>query len=218
MSVAIAAVARVAEQFDGASQQKDASTLGMWAFIATEVLFFGVLFAGYTVCRVNFPAAFAAASRHTDITLGTIETAILLVSSFLAALAVRSIQLGEQRTAAMLLGSTALLGVSFLVLHGFEYHAEYDEGLIPGIRYTQSGPQAAPMQLFFCLYYLITGFHSLHVLIGVIVLTWMTRRVMRRDFSPGYFTPVELSVFYWHLVDIVWIFVFPAIYLIGRAA
>jgi cytochrome c oxidase subunit 3 len=102
-------------------------------------------------------------------------------------------------------------------MHGFEYFSEYGEGLIPGIRYTQQGPLAAPMQLFFCLYYFITGFHSLHVGIGVVLLLVMARRTWRGRFSARYYTPLELSALYWHLVDIVWIFVYPLIYLVGRA-
>jgi cytochrome c oxidase subunit 3 len=207
----------LAGQFDDATQQRDASALGMWVFLATEALFFGVLFTGYTVCRVRFPEAFAAGSRHTDMLMGTIETAVLLTSSCAVALALRDVQLGGRRIAMWLLLLTAALGVSFLVMHGFEYYSEYGEGLIPGIRYTQQGPLAAPMQLFFCLYYFITGFHSLHVGIGVVLLLVMARRTWRGRFSARYYTPLELSALYWHLVDIVWIFVYPLIYLVGRA-
>jgi cytochrome c oxidase subunit 3 len=206
-----------AEQFDDAEQQREAATLGMWSFIATEILFFGVLFAGYTLCRVRFPQAFAVASRHTDMLLGSLETAALLLSSCAVALAVREVQLGGRRIGTWLVLATAALGIAFLVMHGFEYVAEYREGLIPAIRYTQTGPLAAPMQLFFCLYYFITGFHGLHVLIGVVVLILMARRTHRGDFDQDYYTPLELSALYWHLVDVVWIFVFPLMYLVGRA-
>ena len=209
--------AMLAEQFDDAVQQRDASALGMWTFLATEALFFGVLFTGYTVCRVRFPEAFAAGSRHTDMLMGTLETAVLLTSSCAVALALRDVQLGGRRIATSLLLFTAALGVSFLVMHGFEYYAEYGEGLIPGIHYTQQGPLAVPMQLFFCLYYFITGFHSLHVVIGVVLLLVMARRTWRGQFGAQYCTPLELSALYWHLVDIVWIFVYPLIYLVGRA-
>lgn len=207
----------LAEQFDDAVQQREAATLGMWTFISTEVLFFGVLFAGYTLCRVRFPEAFAQGSRHTDLLLGSLETATLLISSCAAALAVREVQLGGKRIATWLLLATAALGLAFLLMHGFEYVAEYHEGLIPGVRYTQSGPLARPMEIFFCLYYFITGFHGLHVTIGVGVLLVMAARTHRGDFTQDYYTPLELSALYWHLVDIVWIFVFPLIYLIGRS-
>ncbi|GAB2560725.1 cytochrome c oxidase subunit 3 family protein [Dyella jejuensis] len=207
----------VQQQFDDAPQQKAAAMLGMWAFIATEVLFFGVLFAGYVICRWRFPLAFLEGSAHTDFALGTTETAILLTSGCIAALAVREIQLDNARRSAILLVVTALLGVAFLVLHGMEYHDEYGEGLIPGLRYTQSGPGAAPMEIFFSLYYVITGFHSLHVLIGVVLLLTMAVRTWRGQFHADYYTPIEVAALYWSLVDIVWIFVYPAIYLVGSS-
>jgi len=208
---------RLREQFDDVAQQQEAATLGMWAFLATEILFFGVLFAAYTFCRVRFPAAFTAGSRHTDLTLGTLETTVLLASSFCVAVAVRDLQLGGRRLASLLLTFTALLGVCFLVIHGFEYVAEYREGLVPAVHYTQAGVVAVPMQLFFFLYYVTTGFHGLHVTIGVGLLTAMAWRTNRGDFDAGYHTPVELTALYWHLVDIVWLFVFPLMYLVGRA-
>ncbi|HET6806395.1 MAG TPA: cytochrome c oxidase subunit 3 [Frateuria sp.] len=207
----------VPEQFDDPVQQREAATLGMWAFLATEILFFGVLFAGYTYCRVLFPQAFAAASRHTDMLLGTIETAVLLTSSCAVALSVREVQLGGRRMAVALLGLAALLGTSFLVMHGFEYYAEYGEGLIPGIHYTQQGIYARGIEVFYCLYYFITGFHSIHVAVGVALMLAMAWRTWHRAFDPDYHTPLELTALYWHLVDIVWIFVYPVIYLVGRA-
>lgn len=209
--------AAVQQQFDDASQQKEAAMLGMWAFIATEVLFFGVLFAAYVVCRWRFPLAFVEGSAHTDFAMGTAETAILLTSGCLAAIALRQIQLDRARQSAMLLMITSALGVAFLVLHGMEYHDEFEEGLIPGIRYTQTGPDARGVELFFSLYYVITGFHSLHVLIGVVLLLVMAIRTWRGTFSSAYYTPIEITGLYWSLVDIVWIFVYPAIYLVGSA-
>jgi len=210
------ATARLAEQFDDVSQQREASTLGMWIFLATEVLFFGVLFAGYAYGHLLHGAAFAEAGRETDLVLGTIETSVLLTSSCLVALAVRAVQLGRQRGAAVLLLCTAALGTAFLVLHGFEYAHEYKEGLVPGLHWTQVGPSAPYKQLFYFLYFSITGFHSLHVSIGVVVLCVMAWRTMHGHFGPSWHTPLELSALYWHLVDLVWIFVFPLLYLLGR--
>ena len=207
----------VEEQYDDAVQQREAATLGMWVFLATEILFFGVLFASYTICRVLYPQGFAAASRHTDMLLGTIETAVLLTSSSLIALGVRAIKLDERRLAARLLVGTGLLGISFLVMHGFEYYKEYTEHLIPGIDFAQNGPHAHAVELFFCLYYFITGFHSLHVIIGVTVILVLAARVARGAFGPQRYTTLELTALYWHLVDIVWIFVYPLIYLVGRS-
>lgn len=205
------------EQFDDPVQQREAATLGMWLFLATEILFFGVLFASYTISRVLHPAGFAVASRHTDMLLGTIETAVLLISSTLIALAVRATKLDQRNWAFGLLLGTSALGVSFLVMHAFEYYKEYTEHLVPGINFDQQGIHAHAVQLFFCLYYFITGFHSLHVLVGVTIIGVLAARVARGTYGPGRYTTLELSALYWHLVDIVWIFVFPIIYLVGRA-
>jgi cytochrome c oxidase subunit III len=207
----------LAEQFDDLVQQREAATLGMWIFLATEILFFGVLFASYTVCRVLYAEGFAVASRRTDMLLGTLETAVLLTSSCLIALGVRSIKLNQRATATTLLLATAALGVTFLVMHGFEYRREYLEHLVPGIDFLQLGPNAHAVELFFCLYYFITGFHSLHVLIGVCVITVVAVRTLRCDYGADRYTPPELTALYWHLVDIIWIFVYPVIYLVGRS-
>lgn len=204
-------------QFDDAPQQREAAMLGMWAFIATEVLFFGVLFTAYVVCRWSFPLPFVEGCAHLDFSMGTTETAVLLTSGCLVALASREIQLGRARLSATLLAATAMLGIVFLALHGSEYRDEYVEGLMPGLRYTQHGPDAAQMELFFALYYVITGFHSLHVLIGVVLLLVMAVRTWRGSFSAKYYTPVEVSGLYWGLVDIIWIFAYTALYLVGSA-
>lgn len=209
--------AHLEEQYDDLVQQREAATLGMWLFLATEILFFGVLFASYTICRVLHAADFADASRRTDMLLGTLETAVLLTSSSLVALGVRAIKLGQRVPCTVLLLATAALGTTFLVMHGFEYRSEYHEHLIPGVNFDQHGPNAGGVELFFCLYYFITGFHSLHVLIGVIVLTTLAARVRRGRYGPQRFTTLELAALYWHLVDIVWVFVYPLIYLVGRS-
>ena len=208
---------QVEEQYDDATQQREAATLGMWVFIATEVLFFGVLFASYTICRILYPQGFAVASRQTDMALGTAETAVLLISSCLIALGARAVKLDQNRLAAGLLAGTAALGLGFLVMHGFEYHKEYTEHLVPGVDFLQRGPQARAVELFFCLYYCITGFHSLHVAIGVSVILVLVVRVLRGAYGSQRYTTPELTALYWHLVDIVWIFVYPLIYLVGRA-
>ncbi|HEY6484462.1 MAG TPA: cytochrome c oxidase subunit 3 family protein [Steroidobacteraceae bacterium] len=223
MSAAASEIARdertapVEEQYDDAVQQREAATHGMWVFLSTEILFFGVLFASYTVCRVLYSRGFAEASRHTDMLLGTIETAVLLTSSSLIALGVRALKLDQRRSATWLLVGTGLLGVSFLVMHGFEYYKEYTEHLVPGIDFAQPGPHAQAIELFFCLYYFITGFHSLHVLVGVTLILVLAARIHGGAFGPRRYTTLELTALYWHLVDIVWIFVYPLIYLVGRS-
>jgi len=208
---------RVEVQFNDPVQQREAATLGMWLFLSTEIMFFGVLFASYTICRVLYPEGFAEASRHTDMLFGTIETAVLLTSSSLVALALRSIKLDQRRAATWLLLGTAALGVTFLVMHGFEYYNEYTEHLIPGINFDQPGPHSRAIELFFCLYYFITGFHSVHVIIGVVLISTLAIRVAHGTFGPKNYTTLELTALYWHLVDIVWIFVYPIIYLVGRS-
>jgi cytochrome c oxidase subunit 3 len=167
--------------------------------------------------RVLNPDGLAAASRHTDMLLGTAETAVLLSSSCLIALAVRAVKLDQNRLATGLLAGTAGLGLAFLVMHGFEYHKEYIEHLIPGVDFTQRGRNAHAIELFFCLYYCITGFHSLHVAIGVAVILVLAVRVAHGSFGSWRYTTPELAALYWHLVDIVWIFVYPLIYLVGRS-
>lgn len=207
----------LAEQYDDPVQQREAATLGMWLFLATEILFFGVLFASYTVCRVLYPQGFAIASRHTDMLFGTLETAVLLISSTAIALGVRALKLDQRRSAVVLLAVTGGLGITFLTMHGFEYYHEYYEHLVPGLDFSQPGASAAAVELFFCLYYFITGFHSLHVLTGVVIILVLALRVARGAFGPRRYTTLELTALYWHLVDIVWIFVYPALYLVGRA-
>jgi len=206
----------IAEQFDDAGQQHATAQFGMWLFLTTEVLFFGVLFTGYAVCRARDPQAFLLGSRHTEIIFGAIEAGILLLSSATVTFAVNLVKFDERRMVTALLAITALLGVTFLVLHGVEYSHEYDEHLMIGVDFAQHGPHARGIELFFFLYYAMTLYHSLHVLIGVCVLATMGALVWRRKIRSEYTTPLLLAGLYWHLVDIVWIFLFPLMYLIGR--
>lgn len=198
------------------AQQKDASTLGMWVFLVTEIMFFGGLFSGYVVYRSLFPGVFAAASHHLDITLGALNTAVLICSSLTMALAVRSAQLGARRLLVGFLSSTLLLGSVFLVIKSIEWWHKYTEGHIPGpwFRWEQAG--AGNAQIFFSLYFSLTGLHALHMVIGVGLLAVLAIRAWRGRFSSAYYTPVDLTGLYWHFVDIVWIFLFPLLYLIGR--
>lgn len=206
----------VAEQFDDAGQQRATAQFGMWVFLATEVLFFGVLFAGYAICRLRNPEAFLLGSQHTEIAFGAAEACILLVSSATMTFAVNLVAFDERRWVTGLLAVTALLGVAFLVLHGIEYYHEYQEHLMVGVDYAQRGPHARGMELFFFLYYAMTLYHSLHVLVGVGVTTTMAVLAWRRRVRSDYPTPLVVAGLYWHLVDIVWIFLFPLMYLIGR--
>ena len=209
--------ALVAHQFDDAAQQRDAARLGMWVFLATEILFFGALFVAYTATRVHDPQAFAIASRLTNLTLGSVNTGVLLTSSLMMALAVRSTKLGLRRASIAFLLATAALGTVFLGIKFTEYYLDWRDHLVPVIDFAHTGPHAGGVETFFYMYFFMTGVHSIHLIIGIVtmlVLAWMAKR---RDFSPDYFTPVELGGLYWHLVDIVWIFLYPLLYLVSRS-
>ncbi len=208
----------VAEQFDDLPQERETNTLGMWIFLATEVMFFGVLFLGYTVYRGSYPVAFADASRHLNTLIGGVNTAVLLCSSTAMALAIHAIQVGQRRNLIRLLLLTALLGIVFMVLKAIEYYGDYREHLMPlfGLPFIYDGPAPEQAKLFFHLYYIMTGFHALHLTIGIIVILIMAFLSWRGHFSAEKHIPVELTGLYWHFVDIVWIFLFPLLYLIGK--
>jgi cytochrome c oxidase subunit 3 len=213
----LASLARpVAHHFDDVAQQHEAASIGMWAFLVTEVMFFGGMFLAYTVYRILYPQTFAHASHHLDVRLGTVNTAVLIGSSFTMALAVHGAQVGWRRGVTRALLATMALGAVFLVIKASEYGHKFHEGLVPGPGFTYPGPDAHQAQLFFSLYFVMTGFHALHMVIGIGLLSWLALGARRGRFGPGYFTPVELTGLYWHFVDIVWIFLFPLLYLIGR--
>ena len=205
-----------AHQFDTLEQQHEATTLGMWVFLATEVLFFGGMFAAYGVYRYWYGADFAAASRRLDVVLGGINTAILLTSSLTMALAVRATQLGNRRMTTAFLLMTLLLGTAFLGVKGVEYAHKYHEHLIPGEQFTFDG-QARFTQIFFSLYFAMTGMHALHMVIGIGMIAILIYMNLRHRFAPSYYFPVEMGGLYWHFVDIVWVFLFPLLYLVDRS-
>lgn len=206
----------VEEQFINAPQQREAAALGMWVFLATEVLFFGVLFASYVIGRVLYPGGFAEASRHTHVIVGSVNTAILLTSSLCMALAVRAAMLEASRTVTWFLVATFLLGAAFLGLKGYEYYAEFRDGLVPAVNLPLHAG-ANPIALFFFLYFVMTGLHALHLAIGLVVVAVLAIRAAKGEFTRGYYHPVEIGGLYWHFVDIVWIFLYPLIYLVSRA-
>jgi cytochrome c oxidase subunit 3 len=207
----------VAHHFDDAEQQREASTLGMWVFLATEVMFFGGLFTAYVAYRSLYPGAFGHASNHLNVTLGTVNTIALITSSLTMALAVHAAQVGRRpgTIVGWLLVTMALGGV-FLGIKSYEYAHKFHEGLVPGPAFRYAGPDAPQAQLFFSLYFAMTGLHAVHMVIGVCLLSWLARAAWRGRFSGGWHTPVENCGLYWHFVDIVWIFLFPLLYLIGR--
>ncbi|MEX0938560.1 MAG: cytochrome c oxidase subunit 3 family protein [Pirellulales bacterium] len=212
--------AHVAHHFDDATQQAHSATLGMWLFLATEVLFFGGMFLGYAQYRYLYPHAFAEGSHHLDVVLGTINTGILLASSLSVAMAIHGAQLGHRKTLIRLLVVTIVLGIAFLGIKAYEYWHKYQEHLVPGRRFDPHVPagEAAPppeMELFFSFYFTMTAVHALHMVIGIGVMIALVVMASRHRFSAEYYTPVEMSGLYWHFVDIVWVFLFPLLYLVG---
>lgn len=207
----------VAHQFDDAEQQQEASSLGMWVFLSTEIMFFGGLFTGYAAYRSSYPAAFAEASRHLDIVLGGTNTAVLLTSSLTMAMAVHSAQTGNRRKLIRFLLLTMALGATFLGIKFIEYFQKFEEHLVPGSGFVFDGPNARHAQLFFSFYFTMTGMHALHMIIGICLMGILVVLAWRRKFSPGYYTPVEVAGLYWHFVDIVWVFLFPLLYLVDRS-
>ena len=205
-----------AHQFDDFEQQHDAASLGMWIFLATEVMFFGGMFLGYTIYRLLYADAFAAASNHLELWLGALNTTILLLSSFTMASAVYHAALGRERALRISLVLTIALGATFLGIKFYEYHQKFEELLVPGASFAFPGPFSAPAEIFFSFYFAMTGMHAVHMIIGIGLLGNLLLGAQRSRYSSGYFTPVELVGLYWHFVDIVWIFLFPMLYLVGR--
>jgi cytochrome c oxidase subunit III len=193
--------------------EPDTGKLGMWVFLASEVLFFGGLFVAYLYGRTHWPQGWAQASRHTDVVLGTINTALLLSSSAAVALAVACEEDARQRRwTARLLALTAALGTAFLVVKGFEYHAEWREHLFPGPSFALDTPGA---QEFFALYFVMTVLHGVHMIVGIAALAVLARgRSQGRDWARA--THIEIAALYWHFVDLVWIFLYPLLYLVSR--
>lgn len=203
------------EQYATLAQQGEAAELGIWVFLATETLFFGALLLSYTVLRHAYPAGFAEAGRDTKVVIGTINTAVLLTSSGAMAWAVHAAERGQRRLLTLLLVVTAAFGLAFLALKGVEYLDEYREHLVPGLNFDPA--RGGAVELFFFLYFLLTGIHGLHLIVGIGIVCLMAVRAWRGAFSPRYYTPVEVTGLYWHFVDFVWIFLYPLIYLNGRS-
>jgi cytochrome c oxidase subunit III len=205
--------------FDDMAQQFDSATLGMWVFLLTEIMFFGGMFCAYTVYRLKYPGAFASTSHHMDAFWGGLNTAVLIVSSLTMALAVRAARLGQQKALQILLILTMVFGLAFLGIKTVEYHAHWVERTVPYWNWDPNydgQPQFAHQaQILFCFYFFMTGFHALHMIVGLGLMTVIFLMARKGTFSAEYFTPVEISGLYWHFVDIVWIFLFPLLYLIG---
>ncbi len=207
-------------QFDTEAQQKDASTLGMWIFLITEIMFFGGMFAVYTIYRSWYPDVFAIASTSLNEIIGALNTGVLLLSSFTMVMAVRAGQLGQQKMIVVFLILTLLFGGVFLGVKAYEWNQKFEEHHIPGqaafhLDGILPGDQGHA-QLFFSIYFAMTGLHALHMVIGVGILLTLIVQAKKGRFSASYYTPVDVAGLYWHFVDIIWIFLFPLLYLIDR--
>jgi cytochrome c oxidase subunit 3 len=208
--------ARVPEvQFENLAKQEHAVRFGMWIFIGSELLLFAALFGVYAAYRVQYPAAFAAGVHHNALAIGTINTIVLILSSFTVAWSIHVLRADRRTTALWMLAATLVLGAMFLVFKGIEYAHHFSEGIYPGKAYVFADLPGYGGQLFFSLYFLMTGLHALHMVGGLVVMTWLLVRVWRRKTTPAYHAELELGALYWHLVDSIWIFLWPLFYLTG---
>jgi cytochrome c oxidase subunit 3 len=211
--------------FVDAEQQRDAASLGMWLFLATEIMFFGGMFCAYLIYRFWYYNEFAAGSRSLDIWLGTINTAVLICSSLTVALGVRAAQMGKRKLLVILLLLTIVFGLAFLGIKGIEWYQKFEEHHVPGYSfnvddlakaYPQIHIDQRHQQIYFSLYFAMTGLHALHMIIGVGMFMFLTYYAWKGRYTPKYYTPIEMGGLYWHFVDIVWIYLFPLLYLIDR--
>ena len=204
-------------QFDSVDQQRESSFLGMWIFLVTEIMFFGGIFAAYIIYRGQNSAGFAAGSHELDIVLGAFNTAVLIASSLTMALAVWAAQTDRRKATVWFILGTIVLGAVFLGVKVVEYGAKFEHHLFPGPGFQWPGPEKAEaVEMFFNLYFLMTGLHALHMIIGLGILAVLAWLAWRGVFSSDNHNLVEGVGLYWHFVDIVWIFLFPLLYLLGR--
>jgi cytochrome c oxidase subunit 3 len=208
--------ATLAHQFESHEQQSQSAALGMWAFLVQEVMFFGGLFTVYLVYRTLHPAAFAEGSAHLPIDLGTFNTAVLIGSSLTMALAVREGQLGRGRGAAVFILFTMGLALVFLGVKSVEYGHKWHDALVPGLRWEPGAAADPHLNLFYALYFVMTGCHALHMLVGLVLMVFVARKAWRGGYSGANYLGLECLGLYWHFVDLVWIFLFPLLYLLGR--
>ncbi|MEZ5351351.1 MAG: cytochrome c oxidase subunit 3 family protein [Bryobacteraceae bacterium] len=205
-----------AHQFEDLGQQLDSSVLGMWIFLAQEIMFFGGLFAGYSVYRWRAPEAFAAASNHLNVPLGGLNTVVLILSSLTMALAVRAAMMGENKQILRYLVATLILGCTFLGVKVIEYADKFEHHLVPGYNFQWPvASEAAGAQMFYVFYFVMTGMHAFHMIIGAGLLLYFINKARKNTYHTQYYGPIENMGLYWHFVDIVWIFLFPLLYLLG---
>jgi cytochrome c oxidase subunit 3 len=211
------------DQFDDLEQQRKADTLGMWLFLATEVLIFGGLIAGYFAYRCWYSHDFEAVSGKLNVLIGGVNTLVLLTSSLTMALSVHFARGGRREALTLCLVLTALLGTAFMVLKGVEYYSDYRDGLVPRTErfrpeeWTRMDPPVSParVELFLMFYYVMTGLHAVHLTVGIGLVLWLAVRAWRGGIPAGRYMDVDITGLYWHFVDVVWIFLLPLLYLIG---
>ncbi len=204
----------VQHHFKSSDQQFSSAKLGMWLFLFTEIMFFGGLFVAYIVYRAWNPELFTLAATQLDTVLGAVNTVVLIGSSLTVALAIRAAQFDKQKQIINYLLITIFLATVFLVIKYFEYTHKFDMGILPGAMYTFEGIDHPKANVFFSIYYMMTGLHGIHVVIGIGLMVWLVLKAMKGAYTSSYYTPVEITGLYWHLVDIIWIFLFPLMYLI----
>ena len=204
----------LAHHFTSLDRQVDAARLGMWLFLSTEVLLFAGLFVAYSVYRYSFPAAFAASSRTSEIWAGTVNTIVLISSSLTVALAIHFARIDLRTPAVLCLAITLLFALAFLGIKAVEYGEHFSEHALPGKYYSSEAVKVPGAAMFYTMYFLMTGLHGLHVVAGMSVLSWLLWRTLQGRYSSRYYTGLEMGGLYWHLVDLVWIFLYPLLYLI----
>lgn len=205
----------IPHHFKSGYHEFESSKFGMWLFLVTEVLLFGGLFVAYGIFRGLYPEMYVAAHHELNKVMGAANTVVLLFSSLTMALAVHFAQTNNKKRSAQMLVITLLCAATFMVVKYFEYTHKFHLGIFPAKFYTFEGIKADHVGIFFSLYFVMTGLHGLHVLVGMGLIGWVLKRTVRGDFNHNYFTPVEMTGLYWHLVDLIWIFLFPLLYLIG---
>ncbi|MBV8214087.1 MAG: cytochrome c oxidase subunit 3 [Verrucomicrobia bacterium] len=203
------------EHFSDIEQQRETSAAGIWVFIASEIMFFGALILAFSVYRFNYPQAFSEGAQQLNVVLGAINTGVLFTSGLTMSLAAAANKMGARFLTLLLLLATAVLGAAFLAIKAFEYHEDWIKGLFPGESFHWTGSDSPQVQLFFLLYFIMTGFHAVHLIVGIgliLVVAWL---VLRGWIHEEHFMPLEVAGIYWHFVDMVWIFLFTLLYLLG---
>lgn len=207
----------VASHYRDAEHQYSSNKEGIWLFMTTEILMFGGLFVGYTIFHALYPEMFAEGAKFLDWRLGFINTLVLIFSSFTMALGIFYCQTNQRNKATWALAITILCGAIFMVIKYFEYTHKFHLGIFPGqkLNLEMVKPAHANLGLYFGFYYCMSGLHGLHVLIGMGLITWVMIKNIKGEFSSKYFTPVEGVGIFWHIIDLIWIFLFPLLYLVG---